>query len=234
MKTKGKAQDIYSLTPLQEGMLFHALHDAGSAAYFNQASFRIQGLFNPQHARQALNYLMQRHQVLRTNFVYQGLKRPFQVVLKERAIDFTLLDGTHLLSEARQAEFIEQTKANDRARGFDLAKEVLMRVIIVQLPANTYEFIWSHHHILFDGWCKEMLLAEFNECYDAITEGRDPVLPPVKQYRDYIKWLDTKDHATSKTWWATYLQQYQQAAHLPYIKPQNPKTPKPQNPINLI
>ncbi|MCP5052409.1 MAG: hypothetical protein GY940_34900, partial [bacterium] len=80
--------DIYTLTPMQEGMLFHALHDDSSYSYFVQMSYRLQGELDIPLVQKSFNELFKRHDILRTTFVCTELQRPLQAVLEDRVIDF--------------------------------------------------------------------------------------------------------------------------------------------------
>ena len=97
MKTKGKIQDIYPLTPMQEGMLFHALYEEDPSMYFVQTSYRLHGELNIFYVKKSLNELLKRYDVLRTVFIHEDRERPLQVVLKEREIDFYFDDIRKLL-----------------------------------------------------------------------------------------------------------------------------------------
>ncbi|MCP5053365.1 MAG: non-ribosomal peptide synthetase, partial [bacterium] len=150
-----RLQDIYTLSPMQEGMLFHALYEPASLAYFEQISYRFQGTLNPDVVSTGLKELFKRHDILRTVFIHEGLARPVQLVLKERPVDFLYKDlrriGTGNLAE--KEDFIKTFKDEDKQQPFDLSGDVLMRVAIFRVHEQEYEFIWSFHHILMDGWC---------------------------------------------------------------------------------
>ena len=87
MQTTSQIQDIYTLTPMQEGMLFHTLLDKNSSSYFQQISYRIYGDLDIEVVKKSLAFLFRRHEILRTSFIHQSSKRPVQVVLKERKPD---------------------------------------------------------------------------------------------------------------------------------------------------
>src|SRR5690606_31385828 len=144
--------------PMQEGMLFHSLHDRASVAYFQQVSYHMKGELNISCVKASLNELFKRYDILRTVFDYKKKDQPLQIVLKEREVDFNYDDLRSLTSTAAKVEFVQQFKKKDKERSFDLTKDILMRVSVLQLEDNEYEFIWSHHHILMDGWCLGILV----------------------------------------------------------------------------
>ena len=208
-------EDIYTLSPMQEGMFFHALYDDASVSYFEQTSYRLHGELDMELVEKSLNELIKRHDILRTAFVYDAADRPLQVVLKERSIDFYYRDMKEMAGVEDKEAFLEKFKENDKKRFFDLANDVLMRISVLQVNPSEYEIIWSFHHILMDGWCVGILNKEFFEIYNSFLANRPFQLPPVKPYRTYIQWLEKQDMETSKTYWKEYLDAYEEVAALP-------------------
>ncbi|MCP4155951.1 MAG: AMP-binding protein, partial [bacterium] len=211
-------EDIYTLTPMQEGMLFYALFENKKrAAYFEQMSYRLQGELNVPVMEQSLNELFKRHDVLRTAFIHEGLDRPLQVVLKERNVAFYFEDLRETLSAPEDRErWGGEFRDKDRRRSFDLSKDVLMRVTVQQLDDVEYQVTWSFHHILMDGWCIGILISEFFEIYTGcIEENRAFQLPPVKPYRTYIQWLEKQDKNKTGDYWKQYLEGYEEVAAVP-------------------
>jgi len=204
-------EDLYTLTPMQEGMMFHALYDDTSLSYFEQVSYRLQGDLDIALVEKSLNELFKRHDILRTAFKYKDIRRPVQVVLKNRTVDFYYEDigNTHNFQDNREKNsFIEEFKEKDRARSFDLSKGVLMRVSILETALGEYEFIWSSHHILMDGWCFGILNREFFEIYNSSLENKPYRLPDIKPYRTYIQWFEKRDKKASAEYWANYLDSF--------------------------
>jgi iturin family lipopeptide synthetase B/iturin family lipopeptide synthetase C len=161
-----------------------------------------------------LNELFKRHDILRTLFVYEDFDYPLQVVLKDRQVDFYYEDVRQLIvgTGSDMDKFVEEFKERDRKRSFELSKDVLMRISVLQLGESDYEFIWSAHHILMDGWCVEVIISEFFEIYSNFLVNKEYHLPPVNHYRIYIQWLEKRDKAESKKFWAAYLDGYSRLA----------------------
>ena len=213
-------EDIYPLTPMQRGMLFHSLQDHSSGTYFQQLSFRLNGVLDLILVEKSLNELFKRHHVLRTAFIHQDVEKPLQLVLKERWVDFYYEDISDMTSSEERERLIREFKLKDRQRSFDLSKDVLMRISILQSGKNEYEFIWSVHHILMDGWCTGILIAEFFEIYTCLLEKKKYHLPPVTPYRNYIQWLEKQNKKHSRTYWKRYLDSYEEAVLVPGKKSQ--------------
>src|SRR5579862_2129160 len=165
---KANIENIYPLTPLQEGMLFHALLTPASPAYFQQLTWTIRGAIDPARLEASWNELIRRHAVLRTAFVHEGADRPLQIVLKERPIAVTTTD----LRDCDDADAaLARLTRGDRSHPFDLKNDPLLRVALVSMPGGRTELVWSHHHIVLDGWSTGLLLAELVEVYRALSAG---------------------------------------------------------------
>lgn len=204
MIKKENLQDIYPLTPLQEGMLFHSRYDPDSSAYFQQSLSRMTGNLDIEAFQQSWNIIFKRHDVLRTLFVTENVPRPLQFVLKERECDFVYKDIAHL-SKSEQETFLLKAGKADRDKGFDLSRDVLMRVTLLQTGANEYYIYWSFHHILMDGWCSGILEKELWYIYSSIKKHIVPDLPASVPYGQYIMWLEKQDKKTAQNYWNSYL-----------------------------
>jgi amino acid adenylation domain-containing protein/non-ribosomal peptide synthase protein (TIGR01720 family) len=204
-------KNIYPLTPMQEGMFFHMLYDPTSPAYHVQFSFRLRGNLDPVILEKSLNDLFKRYDILRTVFI-QTDDKPVQVILKERSSHFYYED---ISRRKDKEEYIINYKKRDRQDLFDLSQDVLMRLGVLRLKETEYEFVWTNHHILTDGWCRGILITEFFEMYNSYMENKAPRLPVVKPYQTYIEWLQRKEEKEPKNYWARYLEDYEQLATLP-------------------
>ncbi|MCB9280800.1 MAG: amino acid adenylation domain-containing protein [Lewinellaceae bacterium] len=200
-----QVSDAYPLAPLQEGMLFHHLMHPQSGAYFYQVVYQIKGDLHPDYIEESLNRLISRHDILRTVFNHRLASGNIQVVLQKR----TLKIHRAACKMAVSQEFIRHFLENDRANGFDLTADLLLRVALVTTDTDTGFLIWSSHHILMDGWCFGLLAAEFKAIYSGLKAGNLPVLQPVIQYRNYIRWLIAQDRTASENYWKNYLEGYE-------------------------
>ncbi|MET4143087.1 amino acid adenylation domain-containing protein, partial [Pedobacter sp. UYP1] len=204
-----KLSDVYALSPLQEGLYYHWLSNPSSSAYFEQMSYRLQGALNLSELSSAYEALVSRHAVLRTYFVPDLADRPLQVITKA-------VNSLVYIDASKEKYFsVEDYKLKDREKGFDLHSGSQMRLTVLFLGDNTYEFIWSHHHILMDGWCVSILIKEFFQLYECLLSGKDALLPVVHPYADYVKWLMALDKEVSIGYWQKYLSGYEPLTGLP-------------------
>ncbi len=197
-------EDIYPLTPLQEGMLFHTLGAPTAGAYVVQVSCCLHGELDIALFRQAWQAVVQRHAILRTAFTWENLERPLQIVLQHASITVDWQDWQHLPSESQTAALAAYLQ-QDRTRGFDLSQPPLMRVMLMQTAPSTHRCVWSHHHLLLDGWSQQLLLNEVFDCYAALRQGLPVALPPAQSYRSYIAWLQQQDIQQAESFWRNYL-----------------------------
>lgn len=201
---KEHVQDIYYLSPMQEGMLFHTLLHPGQSFYIEQISMQVKGSFRKDLLEKSMNVIVERYDIFRTIFVHEKMKRPVQVVLKERHFHVVEVDLSGL-SEEEQKERIEDYKQEDKRKGFNLSKDIPMRTAIFKTGADAYEWVWSYHHILLDGWCFGIVVQELFKVYNALRKNKSYSLKPVKPYKEYIKWLEQQDKQKSLSYWEEYL-----------------------------
>jgi amino acid adenylation domain-containing protein/non-ribosomal peptide synthase protein (TIGR01720 family) len=183
-------EDLYPLSPMQQGMLFHTLHEPEVGAYISQLRLDIQGL-DPQRFAQAWQTALERHDILRSSFHWQGLDTAHQAIVRQVALPLEVLEATDTdaLADA------------ERAQGFELGHAPLFRLKLVRMDTHDWHLIYTSHHILMDGWSNAQLLAEVIQHYAA---GQS--LPaPTGQYRDYLGWLQQQSATAGEQFWKAAL-----------------------------
>ena len=191
-------EDIYPLSPMQQGMMFHTLEASEAAAYINQTAVTVSGLDIARFTN-AWEAVVERHEILRTSFwTASHLVEPLQLVFKKAALPLHILDWQNREDYAQDLQ--DLVEADNRA-GFELLTAPLMRLTLVKLPAEQLYLVWTHHHILLDGWSSSRLLAEVFEVYN----GKVPA-PKRGKYRDYIAWLQAQSQASLEAFWKSKLQ----------------------------
>ncbi|MFD4393729.1 amino acid adenylation domain-containing protein [Kitasatospora sp. NPDC058478] len=197
--------DVLPLTPLQQGMLFHADYDtaAGSAAdavdvYTLQIVADIEGDLDADALRAAGQTLLDRHPNLRAAFRARATGEPVQVIAQHAELPWLDADLTDLPEPARAAELNRITEA-ERTRRFDLAAPPLLRFALVTHGEGRHRFIWTSHHILVDGWSMPLLVREL---FALCAPGADvALLPDPAPYRSYLAWLTAQDRTAARAAW---------------------------------
>ncbi|HHM5605812.1 TPA: non-ribosomal peptide synthase/polyketide synthase [Pseudomonas aeruginosa] len=192
-----RIEDIYPLSPMQHGMLFHSLYEQASGDYLNQLRVDVHGL-DPARFRAAWQAALDSHDILRAGFLWQGdLEQPLQVIHKHLELPFAEHDwrGREALAEA-----LDELAASERRRGFELEQAPLLRLVLVRMDEERYHLVYTHHHILLDGWSSAQLLGEVLARYTGEQAERTG-----GRYRDYITWLQAQDKRVSEAFWKEQL-----------------------------
>ncbi len=199
--------DVFPLTPMQEGMFFHAMVDRKAGFYNTQLGYQLIGKLNVAALEQAFSKLLERHAGLRSCFLQDKKGRPWQLIRRCVKTSFTTSDLSGM-SPAEADDRITKLKQKDRDRGFDLAEDVLMRIHVVRLGDDRYYFLWSYHHIVMDGWCMSVLMSDWMKLYAAVTQQNVNPLPVARPYRSYMQWRRALDLEAGYSYWAQLLQDY--------------------------
>ncbi|HEX2091407.1 MAG TPA: amino acid adenylation domain-containing protein, partial [Longimicrobiaceae bacterium] len=197
-------EDIYPLTPVQTGLLFHVLLEPASRAYLNQYIFALRGQVDADAMRQAWQRVVDQHPVLRTAFAWEGMDTPMQVVRRNVRLPWEVLDWRGCTSEA-QHERRERYLETERARGFALLDPPLMRLALLRLADDRFELVWSYEHLLLDGWSLSLVLRDVFTAYEAVLLNREPAFRPARPYRDYVAWLQRQDLSGAEAYWRRIL-----------------------------
>ncbi|WP_159888719.1 condensation domain-containing protein, partial [Paenibacillus puerhi] len=217
-RSLGEIENVYPLTPMQKGMLFHSLMDPQSPAYLEQATFDLEGSFDVDDFAHSLELLVQRHAVLRTNIIADWRQEPVQVVFRHKRSELHYED-VRGVKETELEAHVASFAARDKSRGFDLASDPLMRVTVLRTGDRSYSLIWSFHHIIMDGWCLSLISSDVFGAYFALREKREPEFQPVTPYSRYIEWLGEQKVEEAAGYWSGYLEGYEQQTTLPRGKP---------------
>ncbi|MEA2563973.1 MAG: hypothetical protein QOH06_5477 [Acidobacteriota bacterium] len=191
-------EDLYRLSPLQEGMLFESLYAPAADAYVMQPSWTLGGDLDPAALRRAWELIVQRHAVLRTSFHWEGMERPHQVVHREVDLPWAEEDLRGVPERERR---LEERRAADLRAGFDLQAPPLFRLLLVRLEDELWNLTWTQHHLLVDGWSFSQVLRELFAVYRALRRDESPLLPPAQPFRHYIEWLLRRDAGEAETFW---------------------------------
>ncbi|WP_306362892.1 non-ribosomal peptide synthetase [Nocardia sp. CC227C] len=189
--------EVLPLAPLQGSLrVLMELLDGSVDAYIIQLAVRLTGELDTPRLRRAARALLDRHANLRSAFVAAADGTPVQVVVDGLEVPLRVVEG---VAEAELPELI----AAEQRRGFDPAVAPLLRFTVYATASGTRHLVLTGHHILLDGWSMPLLMRELLVLY---ATGGDPApLPPVRPYRDYLRWLSQQDRPAAARAWAEAL-----------------------------
>ncbi|MEY4509248.1 MAG: hypothetical protein RLZZ450_1370 [Pseudomonadota bacterium] len=198
-------EDVYPLTPLQQGMLFQSLFAPAQQTYVSQLDLTVHDLEVSRFVA-AFEAALARHPVLRTAFVWQEGAEPLQVV--QRAVRLPV-EQRELAGQGREADRLLALCEAEHARGFALDEAPLLRLVVVRLDARRHHLIWTHHHLLLDGWSSSRLLGEVLQSY-----AGERVDAPRSSYRDYLQFCAAQSKAGAEALFREALWDAERATHL--------------------
>ncbi|MFF3917216.1 amino acid adenylation domain-containing protein [Streptomyces sp. NPDC001852] len=192
-------EDIYPLSPIQQGLMFEQLYRGGTGIYIEQLLITLEGELDPLAFERAWQTVVDRHPVLRTTFHWQG-DRALQVVHRSARLPLEVLDWRNLATE-EQDRRLGTWLARERIEGFPLERAPLMRNAVIRRSETGWTFAWRFSHLLMDGWSFGLAMQEFAHCYRALRRGEQPALPPAPPYRNYLAWWQAQDPAKDAEFW---------------------------------
>ncbi|WP_265533556.1 non-ribosomal peptide synthetase [Pseudomonas saponiphila] len=211
-------EDVYPLTPMQEGMLLHTLLEPGTGLYYMQDRYRINSELDPQRFAQAWQAVVARHEALRASFCWNVGEDMLQVIHKPGRTPIEFLDWS-AVPEAEQEPKLQALHKQEREAGFDLLNQAPFHLRLIRVGAARYWFMMSNHHILIDAWCRSLLMNDFFEIYTALGEGREAQLAAPPRYRDYIGWLQHQSLSEARQWWRHNLEGFERTTPIPSDRP---------------
>ncbi|RMQ46057.1 Pyoverdine sidechain peptide synthetase II, D-Asp-L-Thr component, partial [Pseudomonas cichorii] len=198
----GNIDDIYPLSPMQQGMLFHTLFEQEAGNYINQLRVDVSGL-DVARFQAAWQATVDAHEVLRSAFV-SHLEHSLQVVQRQAVVPFVELDA-----RGQHSAWLDERAQADRQQGFDLTRGPLLRLAVLRTGENSHHLIYTSHHILMDGWSSSRLLGEVLQRYSG-----QPMPQQSGRYRDYIEWLQRQDAQASERFWTAQVAQLDEPTRL--------------------
>jgi len=196
------------LSPSQERLWSGAQLEPASSAYVIPAAVRIYGSLQHSLLNQALNRIVDRHEVLRTVFRSENGKLR-QVVLNEMAVPFSFIDLRHN-SLAEQRTKLEEHIRGEINKPFDLSEGPLLRAVILQLGEQEHVAFLALHHMVADRWSIPILMRELSSFYAASQNGSATDLPTLPvQFADYAawqhRWNDSSEQTRQVAYWGKQL-----------------------------
>ncbi|MEX5546639.1 non-ribosomal peptide synthetase [Pseudomonas pergaminensis] len=211
-------EDVYPLTPMQEGLLLHTLLEPGTGLYYMQDRYRINSALDPERFAQAWQAVIARHEALRASFCWNVGEDMLQVIHTPGSTPIEYLDWSED-PESEQEPRLQALLKQEREAGFDLLNQAPFHLRLIRVGAERYWFMMSNHHILIDAWCRSLLMNDFFEIYMALSEGREAQLATPPRYRDYIAWLQRQNLNEARQWWQQNLQGFERTTPIPSDRP---------------
>ena len=213
----GEIEDLYSLSPMQEGLYFLAISQPDSNAYFEQFAVKLTGFLDLKITHEVYSEIINRHAALRTVFRSDLSDEIIQIVRKNVLPDFIIENITDK-SKEEQLLFIDNYLKKDRNQGFDLGYGNLLRLTFIRLSDTEYLRIWSEHHLILDGWSSSIIMDEFNSLYKSKLNNLQIQLPSPKNYSNYINWLSLYNKQAGRDYWKCFLEGFENKTSLPQLK----------------
>lgn len=214
------ASDLYPLSPMQQGMVFHSLYAQDSGVYVQQQLCILREELDVEAFERAWHRVLERHPILRTSFQWEGPDGPMQKVHTDPRFDLVQYDWRDVPADEQEGRLQSYLEADQR-RGFDFSAGPPLRVALIRFGEADYRFLWTHHHALLDGRSRLLVVQELFSLYEAFSQGRDLQLPKTRPYREYIEWLQRQDLAPAKAFWQRLLEGFTAPNSLPALRPHN-------------
>ena len=195
LQRQHRIADVLPLTPLQEGLLFHA-STAGGEVYAVQVGMTVTGPLDPARLRDGVHLVVNRHPHLAARFSQQ-FDEPVQIIPADPQAGwrYVELDG----GDCDVEELIERVCAAERAAVCDLAGQSVFRVALIRIAPHRYRCVLTNHHIVLDGWSLPILLGEIFAGYHRQR------LAAVVPYRRFVTWLADRDLEAAHAAWQQVL-----------------------------
>ncbi|MEZ0071311.1 amino acid adenylation domain-containing protein [Planotetraspora sp. GP83] len=214
-------EDIYPLTPMQAGMVYHGLSNGDQGLYLQQLTFVLDGVADLEVLRAAWQHVVDQTAVLRSRVAWEGVSTPVQVVNRHAAVPFTCLDWTDL-PEVEWRERLRRLLDADRAKGVDLGAAPLTRLTVARLSDTEVQVVWTFHHLLLDGWSVFQVLSDVFACHAALAGGRSPEPVARPPFGDYLRWLARRDRREAERYWRGLLAGFAAPTPLGYDRTPGP------------
>ncbi|MFE6049557.1 amino acid adenylation domain-containing protein [Kitasatospora sp. NPDC056446] len=195
---------IWPLTPLQEGMLFHALYDGGQEGvdhYNMQLPIELTGPLDRAALRRACEQVLARHPALRVGFLQRRSGEPFQAVASQVELPWAEVDLTGHDPAEQQAR-LRRTLTEERHRRFETTRPPLLRFTLVALAADRHVLALTNHHILLDGWSMPVVVEDL---FRILHHGDAAALDPAVSVGDYLGWLGARNRGATEAAWGKAL-----------------------------
>lgn len=199
--SRNRIEDMYPLTPMQRGLLFHHLLAPGSGQYMPHIIAELEGAVDSVVLREGWEDAVRQHPVLRTGFFWEERDEPFQVVLRDAALRWSELDWRAWPAE-EQREKLEGFLLASRSLSFDPRRPPLMRLSLIRRDSRRYTLIWAYHHLILDGWSAARVIEQV--CARLLT-GRHSAGDTGSRFADFVAWQRRQPADATESFWRSHL-----------------------------
>ncbi|HEV7919902.1 MAG TPA: amino acid adenylation domain-containing protein [Thermoanaerobaculia bacterium] len=201
----------------QQRLWFVDQLEGGSAQYNIPSALRLKGKLDRDALQRSLDTIVERHEVLRTTYRAEA-DAAMQVVRPFRGVPIRVVE---LRGKEEQ---VQQLAREEASATFDLAEDLMLRVVLLELGEEEHVLLFTMHHIASDGWSMGVLVKEFVTLYGSYSQGGENPLPPLPlQYADYAHWqrerLQGDGLGKQLDYWKNRLDGIPQLHSLPLDKP---------------
>ncbi|HHX3464749.1 TPA: amino acid adenylation domain-containing protein, partial [Legionella pneumophila] len=205
--------DVYPLTPLQQGILFHGLKDSGTGTYIVRLGFVLDGKVDEKYLKQAWERVIADFDVLRMAVLFDEVSEPLQLVYKEVRLPWQELDWTN---ESDWQERLQQFFSEEGERGFDLSQPPLLRLYWIKISKTQNIMVLVNHHLLLDGWSTENILRRVRHYYHQLQENKGIMKLKTAPYQNYVSWIKEQSLEQAKEYWMTLLDNHMELTTFPF------------------
>ncbi|RUT68623.1 amino acid adenylation domain-containing protein [Flavobacterium cupreum] len=214
---ESKVSNIYPLTPLQKGFLFHNLYDDNKSDYICQFHCDLKGAISKASFDKTWTYLIQQHTILRTAVFGQDLDIPVQCVYDEVQLPVREIDYSTLSNADFESAF-DTFLTEDKEAGFNFEKAPLFRMTLINRGAESTRFVFTHHHIILDGWSVQNIMKNFHAAYLQLeTTGTLPEVA-VDDFGSHLRHISGLNEAKGMSYWKNYLAALSLPGYIPFVK----------------
>ena len=197
--------DVYPLSPMQQGMLFHSISEPGSGVYVDQVAVTLDGELSQQKLADTIQFVAHRHAALRTIFVWDGVDQPLQIVREEVHFPVDVLDWQNHPKDAQRQQLLELVETNRRA-GFDLSEAPLLKFSLIRLENERSILLLTFHHLILDGWSTHVVLKEILQHYQGASLDMAPF-----EFKQFIAHQQNQDANEANKYWQRELGSFESA-----------------------
>jgi amino acid adenylation domain-containing protein len=206
-----QALDIYPLTFLQEGLLFHSLQDGAECDYLVQVSCRLKGV-DHERWRAAWSQVASGVDTLKTAFAWRNVSPPMQIVARDVELQWTLIDCSRQTAAEQERQFDSHLE-KDRVSSFNLSRPPLHRMAVFILGDGALRFVWTYHHLILDAWSATILLGWVMDTY--LTGSHPPSAP----FKTYVGWVQKRNTTQAREYWSNLFAEPALVSSPPFLPP---------------